>query len=84
MKGEQAFGEVTHALMRKHYLYRPGHPGAHLCPAKSMVETPTMAAPRAHAEPLQSYPVIREAIFRVKGCRMDTLGLGLPDLGFRV
>ena len=43
--GEQAFGEVTHALMRKHYPYRPGHPGAHLCLAKSMVETPTMAAP---------------------------------------
>ena len=26
-------------------LYRPGRPDAHLCPAKSMVETPTMAAP---------------------------------------
>jgi len=36
---------VTHALMRKHYRYRPGHPGAHLCPTKSMVETPTMTAP---------------------------------------
>ena len=45
MKGQQAFGEVTHALMFKHNPYRPGHPGAHLCPAKSMVETPTMAAP---------------------------------------
>ena len=42
----------------------------HLCPAKSMVETPspetpTMAAPWAHAEPLQSYPVIREASRRI-------------------
>ena len=45
MKGEQALGLVTHALMRKQYPYRPGHPGAHHCPAKSMVETPTMAAP---------------------------------------
>ena len=45
MKGQQAFVEVTHAfaLMRKYYPYRPGHPGAHLCPAKSMVETPTTA-----------------------------------------
>ena len=39
MKGQQALGSVTHALMREHYPYRPGHPGAHLCPAKSMVET---------------------------------------------
>ena len=60
MKGQQAFGEVTHALTRKHNPYRPGHPGAHLCPAKSMVETPTTTAPWAHAEPLQSYPVLRE------------------------
>ena len=36
MKGQQPFGEVTHALMRKHYPYRPGHPGAHLCPVKSV------------------------------------------------
>ena len=28
MKGQQAFGEVTHALMRKHHPYRPGHLGA--------------------------------------------------------
>ena len=40
MKGEHALGWVSHALMRKHYPYRPGHPGAHLCPAKCMVETP--------------------------------------------
>ena len=60
MKDEQAFSEVSHALMRKHYPYRPGNPGAHLCPAKSMVETPTMAATRAHAEPFRSYLVIRE------------------------
>ena len=59
-KVEQALGSVTHALTRKHYPYRPGHPGAHLCPAKSMVDTPTMAAPWAHVDPLQSYPVIRE------------------------
>ena len=26
MEGQQAFGEVTHALTRKHYPYRPGHP----------------------------------------------------------
>ena len=71
MKGQQAFGEVTHALMRKHNPYRLGHPGAHLCPAKSMVETPAMAAPWAHAEPLQSYLVITEAIRR-----MDTAPFG--------
>ena len=29
MKGQQAFGEVTHALMRKHNPYRPGHPAPH-------------------------------------------------------
>ena len=44
-KSQQVFGEVIHALMRKQYPYRPGHPGTSLCPAKSMVETPTMAAP---------------------------------------
>ena len=45
MKGQRAFGEVTHALMRKLYPYRPGHPGARLCPAESMAETtPTVAA----------------------------------------
>ena len=38
MKGQQAFGEVTHALMHKHNPYRPGQLGAHLCPAKTMVE----------------------------------------------
>ena len=42
MMGQQAFGEATHALMRKHYPYCPWHPGAHLCPAESMVETPAM------------------------------------------
>ena len=40
MKGEQALGSVTHTLMRVHYPYRPGHSGRHICPAKSMVETP--------------------------------------------
>jgi len=39
MKGQQAFGEVTHALMRKHNPTSPGYPEAHLCPAKSMVAT---------------------------------------------
>ena len=28
MKGQQAFGKVTHALMREQYTYRPGPPGA--------------------------------------------------------
>ena len=71
MKGQQALGEVTHALMRKQYPYRPGHPGAHLCPAKSIVETPTMAATWAHAEPFQSHPVIREV-----SRQMDTAPFG--------
>jgi len=78
MKGQQAFGEVTHALMRKHNPYHPGYPGAHLCLAKSMAETnmpigtwpPRPLLTWAHAEPLQSYPVIREA-----SRRMDTLRL---------
>ena len=39
MKGQQAFGEVTRALMRKQHPYRSRHPGAHLCPAMSMVDT---------------------------------------------
>ena len=60
MEGQQAFGEATHFLMRKHYPYRPGHPSANICPAKPMVETPTMVATSAHAEPLQSYPMITE------------------------
>ena len=38
-EGSAGSGEVTHALMRKHNPYRPGYPGAHLCPAKSMAET---------------------------------------------
>ena len=62
---------VAVELSHKHYSYRPGHPGAHLGPGKSMVETPTMAAPWAHAEPLQSYPVIREV-----SRRMDTAPFG--------
>ena len=43
-KGQQALGSATRALMRRHYPYRPKHPGAHLCPAKSMVETPIIPA----------------------------------------
>ena len=52
VKGQKALGEVTHALMRKHYPYRPGPNDAHLCPTKSMVETPTMPSKGAHFEPL--------------------------------
>ena len=39
MKGQQAFGEVTHALTREHNPTSPGYPGARLYPAKLMVET---------------------------------------------
>ena len=38
-EGSAGSGGVTHALMRKHNPYRPGYPGAHLCPAESMAET---------------------------------------------
>ena len=30
MKGQKAFGEVTHTLMRMRYPYRPGHPMGHM------------------------------------------------------
>ena len=69
MKGEQAFSEVTHARTRKHYPYRPRNPGAHFCPAKSVVETHTMAPTWAHAEPLQS--VIREVSRRMDTARLE-------------
>ena len=62
MKGQQALSSVTHTLMRKRNPYRPGHAGAHLCPAKSMLETPIMAAPWAHPEPLQMRSFIRDRI----------------------